>query len=148
MLTLAFDRTNTTYNLTGRAAGSGVIALSGGVDYAVPAHFISVRISDPRITVAAPSDDRDGQRRRLCDPYETTGAQIVNPTTPTRVDVYTLTLSGSGVFSGTTSRHHVDERSRGPHGCRRERLQRRDKRLLQNGRPVRHVLVLGHDLIR
>ena len=105
VLTFAFDRANTTYDLTGRAAGSGTIALSGGVDYAVPAHYIGVSISDPRITVAAPTSTATVSALVSYDPYETSGPQVVNPTTPTRVDVYTLTLSGTGVFSGTTTRH-------------------------------------------
>ncbi len=73
VLTLAFDGANTTYNLTGRTAGSGTIALSGGVDYAVPAHFISVRISDPRITVATPSTTATVARRRLLRPVRDDG---------------------------------------------------------------------------
>lgn len=107
VLTLAFDRTNTTYDISSRGTvGRGVIALSGGVDYAVPAHYISVRISDPRISLASTTDAAAVVSAVVSyDPFETSGPQIVNPTTPTRIDVYTLNLSGSGVFTTGTSRH-------------------------------------------
>ncbi len=150
VLTLAFDRTNTTYDISSRGTvGRGVIALSGGVDYAVPAHYISVRISDPRISLASTTDTAAVVSAVVSyDPYETSGPQIVNPTTPTRIDVYTLNLSGSGVFSDRHVETHVDQRTGGAHGRGRERLQRRHQRLLQRRLRVRLLLVLGHALIR
>jgi Htaa protein len=103
-ITYAFDSANTTYDLTGTRTGSGVIAFSGGVDFDLAAHYIDLSFSDPRITLGSTTDSSAEINMLVSyDPFETSGSQLRNPTTPTRMDVFTVDLSS--VFTGGANNH-------------------------------------------
>lgn len=98
----SFDGANTTYDVTARA-GRGTIAFTGGVRYQMAAHYIDVSISDPRVVVSSPTQTNAVVSAVVSyDPLET-GTQVANPTTPTRIDLFRLDLSGVfGGLGGTT----------------------------------------------
>lgn len=103
-LTFTFDATNTTYNIT-RTAGSGTLALLGGISYQMPAHYIDVSVSDPRVAITSTTATAAVISAVVSyDPLES-GTQIRNPTTPTRIDVFRVDLSS--VFSGSGTRTHT-----------------------------------------
>lgn len=105
-LTHTFDGTNTTYAIT-RTAGSGTLALSGGISYQMPAHFINVTVSDPRVAITSPTAGAAIISAVVSyDPLES-GTQIRNPTTPTRIDAFRVNLGATGVFGGTGGTTHT-----------------------------------------
>jgi hypothetical protein len=101
-LTPVFTGTGTTYDIV-RATGSGVIAFDGGIDYTMTAHSVDVSLDDYRISLASARDSAAVVSAVVSyDPFETSGPQIVNPTTPARIDVFTLNLASAFSSSGTT----------------------------------------------
>lgn len=105
-LTHTCDGTNTTYNIT-RGAGSGTLALLGGISYQMSAHYIDVSVSDPRVAITSTTASAAVISAVVSyDPLES-GTQIRNPTTPTRIDVFRVNLGAAGVFSGGGTRTHT-----------------------------------------
>lgn len=105
-LTVSFTSADTTYDIPRSGTARGVIAFDGGIEYTMSAHYIDVSVDDYQVTLASPTDTAAVVSAVVSyDPYETSGPQIVNPTTPTRIDVFTLDLSG--VFSGGGTRTHT-----------------------------------------
>ncbi|NLT06802.1 MAG: hypothetical protein GXY03_10915 [Solirubrobacterales bacterium] len=96
VVTFGFTSTDTDYTIANPFAGSGTVAFEGDLFYDNASHYIDVDISDPQVEI--PSTGSSAAKLTAVvsyDPLEVPGPQVANPTTPTRIDLYDLDLSGT-----------------------------------------------------
>jgi len=102
--TFGFTATDTDYTIANPFAGSGTVAFEGDLFYDNASHYIDIDISDPQVEIPNVSSSAAKLTALVSyDPLEVPGPQVANPTTPTRIDLYDLDLSGT--FSGGSSIH-------------------------------------------
>lgn len=95
VVTFGFTTTGTTYTIANPATGSGTLAYEGDLFYDNANHYIDIDIGDPQIEIPSVSSSAAKVTAVVSyDPLEVPGPQVANPTTPTRIDLYDIDLSG------------------------------------------------------